>query len=104
MFADPADLDLDLLGGMDLPRPVPAGSDRSRDQTASQQKQATSGDTTDGAAAGAAAQAAAGAVTTWWCLSYGVWGHPSCDRQILMLGSALAVLLLHDNAAACSLQ
>lgn len=64
VFADPADLDLDLLGGMDLPQPVPTGSDRSRDQTSSQQhKQATSGDTTDGGAAGAGAQPAAGAVT-----------------------------------------
>jgi hypothetical protein len=66
VFADPADLDLDLLGGMDLPQPVPTGSDRSRDQTTSQQqKQTMSGDTTNDGAAGAGAQAAAGAVTAW---------------------------------------
>lgn len=55
VFADPADLDLDLLGGMDLPQPVPTGSDRSRDQTSSQQhKQTTeSGGTSIGAGPGA---------------------------------------------------
>lgn len=52
VFADPDALEFDLLGGMDLPQ-MPAGtSDKSRDQSSSQQnKQAVSGETTEAPAA-----------------------------------------------------
>lgn len=60
VFADPEALDFDLLGGLDLPQ-APAGtSEKSRDQSTSQQhKQAASGDTTEPQSATAAAAAAA---------------------------------------------
>lgn len=62
MFADPDALDFDLLGGMpylDLPQPPTGTSDRSRDQSSSQQrKSATSGDTTEGAVPAAGGRAA----------------------------------------------
>jgi hypothetical protein len=58
VFADPEALDFDLLGGLDLPQ-APAGtSDKSRDQSTTQQhKQAASGDTTEPQSASAAAAA-----------------------------------------------